>query len=210
MGHLQAFVHPQTAGVGYLWPPPQRQGGGLEGQGSRGGCPVAPARPGPPLLGDALGQLGARGRGVGREDAVAGAGGVHGQACGGADSRGAEGRGHGERGQQQQLLGHRPARGAVTAGPRRAAAGRGSDRGGGDARGPGCGRRRAARHRGGGSETLTLLVPKPTRAPAEPAFAATAAAAAASRDPEGRPPPPPGIRETERRRLERPPSRHLG
>lgn len=60
------------------------------------------------VFGDALGQLGAGGRGVGREDSVAGAGGVHGRAGGGAGSRGAESRGRRQRGQQQQLLGHRP------------------------------------------------------------------------------------------------------
>nr|XP_024644636.1 uncharacterized protein LOC112424505 [Macaca nemestrina] len=80
-------------------------------------------RPGPPaapLLCDALGQLRAGGRGVGREDSVAGASGVHGRRGSGAGARDTESRGRGERGQQQQLLGHRPARGAVTAGPARA------------------------------------------------------------------------------------------
>ena len=72
----------------------------------RGARTVSPKGRGPPrdiryprpLLGDALGQLGAGGRGVGREDSVAGAGGVHGGAGGGAGSRGAESGGHGERG----------------------------------------------------------------------------------------------------------------
>lgn len=97
---------------GQTLPPPGK--GGKDGL--RGGVPgAAPARA-PPLLGDALGQLGAGGRGVGREDPVAGAGGVHGRACGGAGSRGAEGRGHGARGQQQQLLGHRPARAGLQPG----------------------------------------------------------------------------------------------
>lgn len=79
-------------------------------------------RPGPPaapLLCDALGQLRAGGRGVGREDSVAGASGVHGRQGSGVGARYTESRGRGERGQQQQLLGHRPARGAVTAGPAR-------------------------------------------------------------------------------------------
>lgn len=121
--HLRAFVQPRNGRIlrppmpgarrrGQTLPPPGK--GGKDGL--RGGVPgAAPARA-PPLLGDALGQLGAGGRGVGREDPVAGAGGVHGRACGGAGSRGAEGRGHGARGQQQQLLGHRPARAGLQPG----------------------------------------------------------------------------------------------
>lgn len=77
-------------------------------------------RPGPPrgpprLLGDALGQLRAGSRGVGREDSVAGAGGVHGRRGGGPGPRDAQSGARGERGQQQQLPGHPPARDAATA-----------------------------------------------------------------------------------------------
>lgn len=108
-----------------------------------------------PLLGDALGQLGAGSRGVGREDSVAGAGGVHGRAGGGAGSRGAESGGHGERGQQQQLLGHRPARGRSYSRPAAGLQGGavGPRRGGTEK--PGTGGKR--------SETPTLLVQKATK-----------------------------------------------
>lgn len=164
------------------------------------GAPTA-SREGPhSLLGDALGQLGAGGRGVGREDSVAGAGGVHSRAGSGAGSRGAESRGRGERGQQLQLPGHGPARGAVTAGPRAcpralptAAAGRPEGAAGGGAEKPGT-----------GGKGFTVHVPKATRG------SSTTCAPRGQR----RSPPGPGrdvrpLRESERRWLERPQSRHL-
>lgn len=126
--------------------------GGVEGKrnkdGLGGGGPSGrPRPPPPPLLGDALGQLRAGGRGVGREDSVAGAGSIHGRACGGAGSRDAASRGHGERGQQQQLLGHRPARAAVTVSPRGAAAGTVPTETATGSAGSGCRRRQETRNR---------------------------------------------------------------
>lgn len=87
-------------------------------QGEGTGPPREPLR----LLSDALGQLRAGGCGVGREDSVAGAGCVHGRRGGGPGPRDAQSGARGQRGQQQQLPGHPPARGAATAvraGPQR-------------------------------------------------------------------------------------------
>ena len=107
---------------------PSPRSGDVAAKRSKDGLPERKGPPGTsaiprPLLGDALGQLGAGGRGVGREDSVAGAGGVHGGAGGGAGSRGAESGGHGERGQQQQLPRHRPARGRGYSRPSRVCTG---------------------------------------------------------------------------------------
>lgn len=152
-----------TRGAGRRGPMIPQPGGGRGGGEEHGRPPGrGPSGRPPPLLGDALGQLGAGGRGVGREDSVAGAGGVHGRACGGAGSRGAEGRGHGERGQQQQLFGHRPARGAVTAAPRGAAAGTVPTEAAARPGGPAAEGAEQAGAGGGRPETPTLLVPKAT------------------------------------------------
>lgn len=101
--HLQAL----SGWEGPRLPPQVQEVGLVEGSGSlraRRRARRRRPRPGPPtapLLCDALGQLRAGGRGVGREDSVAGASGVHGRRGNGAGARDAESRGRRERGQQQ-------------------------------------------------------------------------------------------------------------
>lgn len=106
---------------GPITPDPSR--GDAEAKSSKDGLPKGRGLPGTsasprPLLGDALGQLGAGGRGVGREALGSRCG--RRSAVGGrrGSSRGAESGGHGERGQQQQLPSIVRPGGAVTAGPR--------------------------------------------------------------------------------------------
>lgn len=212
MCHLRGFVQPRNGRL--LRPPSPVQGDGPKlshrpGRGARTASGERSlGRPPPrPLLGDALGQLGAGGRGVGREDSVAGAGGVHGRACGGAGSRGAESRGHGARRQQQQLPGHRPARGAVTAGPRGAAAGSGADGGRREAPRSGRGRGQGTRQSRGAAQdahpprtkghNALRGKPRSRRPEPQPPEASTEAAA-----PSGAP----GIREAPARAAAKPPS----